>query len=167
MKEAIEAAFSDNEGNHLLVALDFCDIDYKQNSLHIPEEFCDVDIVDISITKSHPGHPIHPVVFFYMSQWLLEQFNMLPGAIFTYICSTDELPQGHPGKLPQQYRWELFDRLFQRLQPGDNIKIQDIIIGPEGYLTYGRAFYRSRHAPIIHIIAAYLQDKQREYEMYS
>jgi len=49
--KSIENTFSDKEGNHLMVALDFCDDDYKQNTLNIPEEFSDVDIVDINLYR--------------------------------------------------------------------------------------------------------------------
>lgn len=31
--DSIENTFSDNEGNHLMVALDFCDDDYKTGLL--------------------------------------------------------------------------------------------------------------------------------------
>ncbi len=61
--EDIEQKFSDKEGNHLLVALCFCDDDYKQNSLHIPEEYSDIKVVDISITKAYVEMPIHYSVF--------------------------------------------------------------------------------------------------------
>lgn len=73
--ESIEQTFSDNKGNHLLVALYFYDNNYKQTSLHIPDEYADVEIVDIDIEKTFREKPIHPVVFFRMSSWLLQQFN--------------------------------------------------------------------------------------------
>ncbi len=37
------------------------------------------------------------------------------------------------------------------------------IIGPEGYQSYGRAFYHEKQSPIIHLISSYLKDKQEEY----
>lgn len=70
--DSIENTFSDNEGNHLMVALDFCDDDYKQDSLNIPTEYSDVEIVDIGIEKVYLEKPINPIVFFQMSSWLLE-----------------------------------------------------------------------------------------------
>lgn len=40
--EREETLISDNEGNHLLVALDFYDEDYKFAVLNIPSEFADI-----------------------------------------------------------------------------------------------------------------------------
>ncbi len=162
--EQIEAQFSDNEGNHLMVALDFYDKDCMQTTFCIPPEFSDIDIVDISITKLFLDQPIKPVAFFKMSSWLLEQFEKLNGVVFTYICSTDELFTNHKGVEPQFYRWRLFDRLMERKASSmSRIGIQDVIIGPEGlgFQTYGRAFYKQEQAPIIHIVVSYLRDKQR------
>ena len=97
-----------------------------------------------------------------MSSWLFEQFEKLNGVVFTYICSTDELSTNHKGVEPQSYRWRLFDRLMERKAPSmSRIGIQDVIIGPEGFQTYGRAFYKQEQALIIHIVVSYLRDKQR------
>lgn len=156
----IEEIFSDNEGNHLMVALDFCDDIYKQGTLQIPEEFADVDIVDISIEKVYLSKPINPIVFFKMSSWLLSQFETYNNAIFTYICSTDELATNHLSVKPQKYRWLLFDRLLERINCSDKLNCQDVIVGTDEYQTFGRAFYRDRHAPIIHIVTSHLEDKQ-------
>lgn len=41
-----------------MVALYFCDDDYKRNSLHIPEEYADIKVIDISITKVYVDKPI-------------------------------------------------------------------------------------------------------------
>lgn len=49
--DSLENLISDNEGNHLLVALDFYDDEYKMRYLHIPEEFAEVEVADISIEK--------------------------------------------------------------------------------------------------------------------
>ncbi len=158
--ETIEQTFSDNEGNHLLVALCFYDDDYKTSTLFIPEEFLDIEVADIEISKAFTDKPINPVVFFRMSAWLLEQFLMRDNAIFTFICSTDELETNHPNILPQQYRWNLFDALFKRYCDRASINHQDIVIGPEGHESYARAFYRDSHAPIIHVMTGYLKEKQ-------
>lgn len=122
--ESIEQTFSDNKGNHLLVALYFYDNDYKQTSLHIPDEY----------------------------------------AVFSFICSTEDLATNHPDQSPQSYRWNLFDRLYRRMAQKAEINTQDVIVGPDGYQSFGRAFYRDRHASIIHIVAAYLQEKQNQYQ---
>lgn len=127
MIESIEHTFSDNGGNHLLVALNFCDKEYKENSLHIPEEYSSVKIIDIDITKAYVDKPIHPVVFLRMSSWLLQQFEILDDAIFTFICSTDDLKTNHHDMLPQIYRWILFDKLYQRQARKYRINIQDVI----------------------------------------
>ena len=162
--KSIENTFSDKEGNHLMVALDFCDDDYKQNTLNIPEEFSDVDIVDINIEKVYIDKPISAAVFFRMSAWLLLQYNIHDNAVFSFICSTDELPNVNPRALsPQMWRWILFDRLFHRVKDKRDINLQDIMVGPDDYITYGRAFFRAKHAPIIHIVCAHLQEKQRQY----
>ncbi len=159
----IERTFSDNEGNHLLVALCFYDDENKRDTFHIPEEYNDIEIIDIEITKAYVDKPIHPVVFFRMSAWLLEQFEIHRNAVFTFICSFDKLNTNHPAQTSQTYRWMLFDRLYRRLGPQPDLNIRDVIVGPDGFQSYGRAFYRTPHAPIIHIIASYLQDKQLLY----
>ncbi len=129
-----------------------------------PEEFSDVDIVDINIEKVYIDKPISAAVFFRMSAWLLLQYNIHDNAIFSFICSTDELPNVNPGALsPQIWRWTLFDRLFHRVKDKGDINLQDIMVGPDDYITYGRAFFRAKHAPIIHIVCAHLQEKQRQY----
>ena len=166
--DPIKKTFSDNEGNHLLVALYFCDDEYKQESLHIPEEFSKVEIIDIDITKAYIDKPIHYNVFFRMSRWLMKQFILNEDAIFTFICSTDELNSNHKDLLPQNYRWQLFDSLFKHQQKesvcNETINTTDIIIGPIGYQTFGRAFYRTKHTPIVHIVSSYLEEKQRFYQ---
>lgn len=163
LMESIEKTFSDKGGNHLLVALYFYDSDYKQKALNIPEEYSNVNIIDIDITKAFVDMPINPIVFFQMSDWLLKQFEQMEDTIFTFICSTGELDTHHPEMLPQKYRWDLFDRLYQRKKGHNYIRIQDVIVGPEGYQSYGRAFYHETQSPIIHIISAYLQEKQQNY----
>ena len=164
MMDSIEQTFSDKEGNHLLVALCFCDDEYKINSLNIPEEYSDVNIVDISITKADVSRPIHYSVFFRMSGWLLEEFRKNQNSIFTFICSTDDLETNHPDIPPQQFRWNLFDRLYRRMKDMQDVYIQDVIVGPEGYQSMARAFYRSRHIPLINLITAFLNEKQQLYE---
>lgn len=162
--KSIENTFSDNEGNHLMVALDFCDNNYKQGTLNIPEEYSDVDIVDINIEKVYIDKPINHAVFFKMSTWLLQQYEIHNNAVFTFICSTDELPDNnHRNIAPQKWRWLLFDRLFHRIKVKKDLNLQDVIVGSDDFLTYGRAFYRTKHAPIIHVVCAHLQEKQHQY----
>lgn len=158
---SIEQIFSDKKGNHLLVALYLCDNDYKLKALNIPEEYTDIEIVDINIGKASIEKPIHPVALFKMTSWLLEQFKAHPNTIFTFICSTDGLSTNHPDDLPQTYRWNLFDKLHQRIAKTTHLNVQDVKVGPEGYQSYGRAFYRDEHAPIIHIISSHLKEKQQ------
>lgn len=112
--ESIEKTFSDEKGNHLLVALYFCDESYKRDVLHLPEEYAGVKVVDINITKVYEDRPIGCGVFFRMCTWLFRQFGEQEDAVFTFICSIDELATNHPDALPQDYRWRLFDRLYQR-----------------------------------------------------
>lgn len=145
-----------------MVALCFCDNEYKQEGLHVPEEFSDINIIDISITKAYVERPIHFSVFLKMSSWLLEEFNKDENSIFTFICSVDELDNNHRDMQPQTFRWELFDALYRRKKDLKYINIQDVIVGPEGYQSYGRAFYRDRHAPIVRLIGAYLEEKQHQ-----
>lgn len=161
--ESIEKIFSDKGGNHLLVALYFYDADYKQNVLNIPEEYSNIRIIDIDITKVHVDSPINPTVFFKMSDWLLKLFEEMEDTVFSFICSTEDLATNHDILQPQTYRWNLFDRLYQRKKSNKDIKIQDIIIGPEEYRTYGRAFYHENQSPIIHLITSYLEEKQQIY----
>ncbi len=162
--KSVEHIFSDNGGNHLLVALYFCDDDYKRDVLHIPIEYEYIKIVDINITKAYVDRPIHFSVFFKMVSWLLQEYKKDEETIYTFICSTDDLETNHPNFLPQEFRWKLFDRLYRREIKNLKMNIQDVVVGPEGYQSMARAFYRDKHAPIIHVISAYLRDKQLLYQ---
>lgn len=157
--ETIENIFSDHKGNHLLVALDFYDFNYKRDILSIPEEFCDIDIVDINIGKAFVDKPIHYSVFITMSTWLMNEFEKNPNAIFSYICSTDELPTNHSDLKPYIYRWTLFNQLFKRIKNKIDVNILDVIVGEDEYQSFARAFYRDRQAPILHLISSHLQNK--------
>lgn len=97
-----------------------------------------------------------------MNKWLFEQFELHPNAVFSFIGSLDELDNNHKDIPPELYRWSLFDALFQRFikyNKRADILTQDVIFGPEGYLSYTRTFYRSKHAPIINIVGTYLKEK--------
>lgn len=165
--KSIENLIADNEGNHLMVALDFYDEDYKLNVLQIPTEFGDMEVVDINIAKRDLEMPLHYRAFGHMSQWLVEQFMLHGDAVFTFICSIDPLDSRHGNLAPEKYRWNLFDSLYRRacsLNPGlHDVLIQDIVIGPDGYQSFGRVFFRDRHAPIIHIVIDHLKEKQDLY----
>lgn len=97
-----------------------------------------------------------------MSRWLLQQFDKYENAIFTFICSTDDLSTNHPDKSPQVYRWELFDKLYMCVARNAEINVQDVIVGAEGFQSFGRAFYRNKHTTIINFVTEYLQDKQTD-----
>ena len=97
-----------------------------------------------------------------MCQWLIDQFEKLPNSIFTFICSTEEIKTNHPNLSSVQYRWRLFEFLYHKYKSNlkaMGIESRDIIIGPEGYQTFARVFYRLKHAPIIHIVIANIQSK--------
>lgn len=160
--ESIENIFSDNKGNQLMVALYFYDKDEKINTLNIPEEYADIEIADINIEKVELGEPLHYGAFVAMNKWLFKQFELHSDAIFSFICSLDELDTNHKNIPPEQYRWRLFDALYHRFikyNPNIDIHIQDVIFGPDDFLSYTRTFYRSKHAPIIHIVGSYLKEK--------
>lgn len=160
--ESIEHIFSDNKGNHLMVALNFYDNNEKIDTLKIPSEFADIEIADINIEKVELNEPLHYGAFAAMNKWLFEQFVQHPNAVFSFICSLDELDTNHDNMRPERYRWNLFDALFKRFISQNNhtdIKTQDVIFGPKEYLSYTRTFYRDKHAPIIHIVSAYLKEK--------
>lgn len=158
----IERLIPDNEGNHLVVALDFYDEEYKIKTLCLPEEFSDIEIADISIGKLNLEMPLGMHAFSEMVEWLIFQFDNHQNAIFTFIWSIDPMENNHKGLPPEEYRWRLFDLLYRRaiyVRNGFEIEIQDVIIGPDDFKSGARAFYRSKHAPMIHLIAAQLRDK--------
>lgn len=93
--ESIENIFSDNKGNQLMVALYFYDKDEKINTLNIPEEYADIEIADINIEKVELGEPLHYGAFVAMNKWLFKQFELHSDAIFSFICSLDELDTNH------------------------------------------------------------------------
>ena len=160
--DSIEILIPDKEGNHLVVALNFYDNIVKAASFQIPEEFRELDIADISITKLDVNRPLSIKAFFTMCDWLIEQFMMFPHSVFSFICSTDSLNTNHYDVAPEIYRWRLFELLYQRkIKKLHNLGIEsrDIIVGPDGYRTFARVFYRISHAPIIHIVLEHLNSK--------
>lgn len=149
-------------GNHLVVVLYFYDNEDKLSTFQIPSEFLELDIADINIRKLALNNPLNIGAFFKMSNWLLEQFLLFPNAVFSFICSTEDLMTNHLEISPERYRWNLFECLYKRNKyklHNLGINSKEIIVGPEGYQTFARVFYRDRHAPIIHIVEAHLQTK--------
>ncbi len=160
--ESIETLVPDNEGNYLVVVLSFYDKNDKSNTFQIPEEFEELDIADISIAKIDLSKPLHLRAFHGMCRWLIEQFMIFPNAVFSFICSTDPLDTNHPEIEPQKYRWDLFEYFFQRHHTQLHrmgVVSKDIIVGPEGYQTFARVFYRSSQSPIIHVVIDHLSSK--------
>lgn len=163
--ESIETLIPDNEGNHLVVVLNFYDDIIKTGAFQIPGDFLNFDIADISITKLDLDKPLGLRAFFKMNQWLMDQLTMFPNVIFSFICSTEPLATNHPEISPEQYRWNLFEHFYKRnisklIEMG--IESKDIIVGPDGFQTFARVFYRSNHSPIIHIAINHLTNKYND-----
>lgn len=159
--ESIESLIPDGRGNHLVVVLYFYDDLEKRNSFMIPSEFNDIEIADINIHKVNLDAPLAPRAFFSLCRWLMEQFQMYPNVVFSFICSTDDLETRHDIE-PELYRWKLFDVLHQRSVPMISqlsVNFRDIIVGPIGYKTHARVYYRDRHASIINLVTSHLADK--------
>lgn len=160
--DSVETLIPDNEGNHLVVVLAFYDYSEKISTFCIPQEFAELDIIDISINKIDLNKPLALRAFYKMCQWLIEQTNTFSNAVFSFICSTDSLDSRHKDMNPEQYRWNLFEYFFQRnisRLSTMGITSQAIIVGPEGYQTYARVFYRSKHSPLIHLVINHLTNK--------
>lgn len=160
--ESIETIIPDNEGNHLVVVLSFYEDNDKIGTFQIPKEFAELDIVDIAIKKLYLDAPLNLCAFFKMCYWLIEQISIFPHAVFSFICSTEELETHHSDIASEQYRWRLFEYFYQRNIPklaAMGIESKDIIVGPEGYQTFARVFYRTKHAPIIHLVIQHLSSK--------
>jgi hypothetical protein len=160
--ETIETLIPDNEGNHLVVVLYFYDKEDMVSTYQIPVEFTELDIADINITKLDLKKPVRIRAFFEMCRWLWEQFMLYPNAVFSFICSTDSIETRRPDILPQQYRWNLFENFYMRYNSKLNelgIHSKDIVVGPSGFQTYARVFYRDRHSSIIHLVISNLNDK--------
>lgn len=160
--ESVETIIPDNEGNHLVVVLSFYDDNDKVGTFQIPQEFDELDIVDIAINKLYIDTPLNLCAFFKMCRWLIEQFTIFPNAVFSFICSTDPLETHHENMASEQYRWNLFEYFYRRNIPkltAMGIESKDIIVGPEGYQTFSRVFYRISHAPIINIVIEHLSNK--------
>lgn len=160
--ETVETLIPDNEGNHLVVVLNFYEDSQKIDTFRIPPEFTELEIADISIEKLYLDQPLGLRAFYGMCQWLVEQFLQFPKAVFSFICSTDPLETNHSSISPEQYRWNLFEYFYQhnidRLKE-IGIESKDIIVGPDGYQSFARVFYRVSHAPIIHLVIAHLENK--------
>lgn len=160
--ESVETLIPDNEGNHLVVVLNFYDDSQKTATFRIPSEFTELEIADIAIEKLYLDQPLGLRAFNGMCQWLVEQFVQFPNAVFSFICSTDYLETNHRFIAPEQYRWNLFEYFY--LHNLDKLKklgieSKDIIVGPDGYQSFARVFYRTSHAPIIHLVIAHLENK--------
>lgn len=42
------------------------------------------------------------------------------------------------------------------------IDSKEIIVGPNGYQTYARVFYRASQTPVIHLVVAHLNNKYNQ-----
>lgn len=160
--ESVETIIPDNEGNHLVVVLSFYDANDKVGTFQIPQDLAELDIADIAITKLYLDKPLHLCAFFKMCRWLIDQFSIFPNAVFSFICSTDPLETHHSNMASEQYRWSLFEHFYQRniLRLTEmGIESKDIVVGPEGYQTFARVFYRVKHAPVIHLVVQHLSSK--------
>ncbi len=160
--ESIEILIPDKEGNHLVVALSFYDNMMKTGTLQIPEELAVLDIADISIAKLDINKPLNIRAFFQMCEWLISQFTIFPNAVFSFICSTDSLVTNHKEISSEQYRWRLLECLYKRnIQKLHNygIESKDVVVGPEGFQTFARVFYRVKHSPVIHLVISHLNNK--------
>lgn len=162
--ETIETIIPDNKGNHLVVVLYFYENSDKENTFLIPDEFLTIEIADININKLYLDKPLGVRSLFGLCDWLISQFMLYPNAVFSFICSIDEIESRHQNQQPQEYRWSLFEVLYERTKARlRSLKIdsKNIIVGPEGYETFAKVFYREKHAPIIHLVTAHLTSKYR------
>lgn len=160
--ESVETLIPDNEGNHLVVVLNFYADSQKTDTFQIPSEFTELGIADIAIEKLYLDRALGLRAFYKMCQWLIEQFVQFPNAVFSFICSTDPLETNHRSIAPELYRWNLFEYFYQHNIDRLNklgIESKDIIVGPEGYQSFSRVFYRTSHAPVIHLVTAHLENK--------
>lgn len=160
--ESVETLIPDNEGNHLVVVLNFYADSQKTYTFQIPSEFTELEIADIAIEKLYLDRALGLRAFYKMCQWLIEQFVQFPNAVFSFICSTDPLETNHRSIAPELYRWNLFEYFYQHNIDRLNklgIESKDIIVGPEGYQSFFRVFYRTSHAPVIHLVTAHLENK--------
>lgn len=160
--ETIETIIPDTKGNHLVVVLTFYDNSYKENTLLVSSDIYDIDIADISIEKLDLDKPLHFSALYSLSSWLLDQFAMFPNAVFTFICSTDPLNTNHTNIFPEEYRWRLFNRLSERCLKDisrNNIQIKDFIVGPDGYQSYARVYFRERHKQVVQFVSQQLEVK--------
>lgn len=160
--ETVETLIPDNEGNHLVVVLNFYEDSQKTDTFQIPIEFASLEIADISIEKLDLEKPLGISAFNKMCAWLIEMFMQFPGAVFSFICSTDPLATNHDNIAPEYYRWRLFEVFYQRNIERLNelgIESKDVVVGPEGYQTFARVFYRTAHAPVIHLVISHLKSK--------
>lgn len=160
--ESVETLIPDNEGIHLVVVLNFYADSQKTDTFQIPSEFTELEIADIAIEKLYLDRALGLRAFYKMCQWLIEQFVQFPNAVFSFICSTDPLETNHRSIAPELYRWNLFEYFYQHNIDRLNklgIESKDIIVGPEGYQSFSRVFYRTSHAPVIHLVTAHLENK--------
>lgn len=160
--ESVETLIPDNEGNHLVVVLNFYADSQKTDTFQIPSEFTELEIADLAIEKLYLDRALGLRAFYKMCQWLIEQFVQFPNAVFSFICSTDPLETNHRSIAPELYRWNLFEYFYQHNIDRLNklgIESKDIIVGPEGYQSFSRVFYRTSHAPVIHLVTAHLENK--------
>ncbi|MBD5179858.1 MAG: hypothetical protein HDT01_01005 [Bacteroidales bacterium] len=160
--ETVETLIPDNKGNHLVVVLSFYEDNQKTDTFQIPIEYSSLEIADISIEKLDMDFPLGLRAFHQMCRWLIEQFVQFPNAVFSFICSTDPLATNHTMIAPEQYRWNLFESFYKRnisRLSELGIESKDIVVGPDGYQTFARVFYRMSHAPVIHLVIAHLNNK--------
>ena len=159
---SIENLIPDQNGNYLVVVLYLYDDYDKKHSFQIPPEYQEVEIIDINIRKLKLDNPIGVGAFFKLADWILTQFNTFKGTVFSYICSTEAIDSRHIELSPEEYRWKLFERLcdskLAQIEEA-GIRCIDVTIGPEGYSSKARIFYKMPEAPIVNLVINHLENK--------
>lgn len=160
--ESVENLIPDKKGNHVVVVLYFYDDNSKSKIFQIPSEFVDFEVADINIRKLELTKPVCHSTLFKLCRWLMDQLFIYKNTIFTYICSTEDLENNHDNMTPQEYRWNLFECLFNRYKrelQEQGINTKQFIVGSESYQSKARIFYRDSQSPIIHIVESHLREK--------
>lgn len=163
--ESVETLIPDNKGNHLVVALNFCDDNIQDALTQVPQEFCNFVTADISIRKLFEDKPLNPSALYKMCDWIIEQSCTYTNAIFWFICSTKELKTNHSQITPAEYRWNLFEYFYQKnllKLKALGIESQGLTVGSGAKTSFIRIFYRMQHAPIIHIVIANINAKHEK-----
>ncbi|MCF0164843.1 MAG: hypothetical protein HUJ92_06125 [Bacteroidales bacterium] len=142
------------EGDELIISLSST---YPHIKDLLAPYFCDIEIIDMSIVRKNGADVIRMATLKEIADKTVNILDNSPNAILFYICdSTEKIPNIRRSRkiLCQQYRDELFSKMFERYTANLDSNWIDykIIAEVENEPQYIHIIYRKEHTDAISIL---------------